>query len=86
LTVVVANSVVMACPMGQNGKVTVALDLPCGMPELNLAAREGKVARKAGITIADGQGRLFEFAMQAEEWVVTGAKLPEPEDEQRDQA
>jgi hypothetical protein len=86
LTVMVSKTCQMACPNGTGGKDVFSLERPVAMPELNLAAREGKVARRAGLTVVDGAGVMFELTLQAEEWVVTGAKLPESEDYQRDRA
>ncbi len=80
-TVMVANSVSMACPLGQNGRDEFRYECPARMPELVLAARKGKVARKAGLALATAGGDLFTVTLQGETWAVTGGKLMEPDED-----
>ena len=80
-TVMVANSVSMACPVGEGGRDEFRYECPARMPELVLAARKGKVARKAGLTLATGDGKLFTATLQAETWTVTGGKLPDVDED-----
>lgn len=80
-TVMAANSVSMACPFGQGGRDEFRHECPARMPELVLAARKGKVARKAGLTLASGDGKLFTATLQAETWAVTGGKLPDADED-----
>lgn len=76
----VRDTVQLACPIGEKGRVAVNLECPTRMPELVRAVREGKVARKAGVTVVTGDGQHFDFTLAAEGWRLSGVKVPDPDD------
>ncbi len=69
-----ARTLNLDCPAGTSGKETISADSPVSLPEAALAIRSGKLPRKAGLTLVR-QGEQYEFAVQAETFSVSGAKI-----------
>ena len=71
-----SRSLTLDCPLGESGKETIAADSPVMLPEAALAVRSGKLPRKAGLTLIRND-QQFDFALKAEAFSVSGAKLTE---------
>jgi hypothetical protein len=67
------------CVFGQTGRDSLRGSGPTRMPEARDALRSGKVPRKAAMTM-HAQGNQYDFTLNPEQMVLTGAKLPEVED------
>ena len=68
----------MDCAWDLTGKQTLRGDNPCKLPEAGDALRTGKWPRKAGLILADDELQ-WELTLQADQFVVSGAALPEIE-------
>jgi hypothetical protein len=76
-----ARNLVLECPRGQTGRETISSDAPSRLPEARRAIQSGKLPRKAGLTLSR-HDRQYELSLHAETLAVTGAKLPNTEEEE----
>jgi hypothetical protein len=76
-TLMFARTLTLECPRGQTGHETFNHEGPTRLPEAKRAIQSGKLPRRAGFTMvrADQQ---YEFALSAEAFAISGAKLPQP--------
>jgi hypothetical protein len=82
--VMLANSLVLECPLAESGSETIRSDAPAGLPEAHRAIQAGKLPRRAGL-ILSRHGQQYELTLQAETLAVTGVKLPAPENREERQ-
>ncbi|OUX44104.1 hypothetical protein CBE37_01670 [bacterium TMED277] len=83
VTVMLAKTLVLECPIGESGKETISADSPVKLPEALQAIRAGKLPRKSGMTIIR-DGRQFDLVLQAETFGISGAKIHLHDDEDLD--
>jgi hypothetical protein len=76
-----ARNLVLECPRGQTGRDRIHSDGPGRLPEARRAIQAGKLPRQAGLTLVR-HDRQYEPTLHAETLAVTGARLPNPEDEE----
>ena len=69
-----ARSLSLDCPLGENGKETISSDSPVTLPEAMLAVRNGKLPRKAGLTLVRN-GEQYDLALQAETFSIGSARI-----------
>ena len=69
-----ARSLSLDCPIGENGKETISSDSPVTLPEAVLAIRNGKLPRKAGLTLVRN-GEQYDLALQAETFSIGSARI-----------
>jgi hypothetical protein len=74
-----ARTLALECPLGEAGKGTIAAEDPTYLPEAAQAIRSGKLPRKAGLILVR-HGEQYELTVQAETFVVSGAKIQVDED------
>src|SRR6185503_19368389 len=67
------------CVFGATGRDSLRGNGATRMPEARDALRSGKVPRKAALTI-HAQGNQYDFSLNPEQMLLSGAKLPEVED------
>lgn len=73
-----ARSLSLDCPQGESGKETISAESPVALPEAAMAIRNGKLPRKAGLTIVRN-GEQYDFTLQAETFVLGSTKISQPE-------
>lgn len=81
VTVMLAKTLSMECPLGENGKETISAESPVRLPEAFQAIRTGKLPRKTGMTLVC-EGRTFDLVLQAETFAISGAKIHLEDDEE----
>jgi hypothetical protein len=81
VAVMFARSLVLECPRGQTGRESISSDAPTRLPEARRAVQAGKLPRKAGLTIVR-HDHQYELTLQAESLAISGAKLPQPEEDE----
>lgn len=69
------RSLDLDCTYGATGKDSLRGTGPTRMPEAKDALRTGKVPRKAFLTI-NARGNQYDFTINAEQFLLSGAKLP----------
>ena len=69
-----ARTLGLECPRGESGKDVLSSESPIHLPEAGLAIRSGKLPRRAGLTLVR-HGQQYDFALQAETFAVSGAKI-----------
>lgn len=69
-----ARSLSLDCPIGENGKETISSDSPVTLPEAVLAVRNGKLPRKAGLTLVRND-QQYDLALQAETFSIGSARI-----------
>jgi len=74
-----SRTLALECPWGESGKGTIAAEDPTYLPEAAQAIRSGKLPRKAGLILVR-HGEQYELTLQAETFVVSGAKIQIDED------
>lgn len=74
VTFMFARTLGLECPRGEHGKDTLSSDSPIQLPEAELALRSGKLPRRSGLTLVR-HDQQFDFALQAETFCVSGAKM-----------
>lgn len=74
----------MECAWELTGKQTLHASGPGRSPEARTGLRQGKWPRKAGMIVA-ARGESFEAAFQADRFILSGIKLPRPEEEAKSQ-
>lgn len=74
VTVMLAKTLTLECPLGEWGKETITSESPVKLPEALQAIRSGKLPRKSGMTIVR-EGRQFDLVLQAETFGISGAKI-----------
>lgn len=74
VTGMMARSLSLECPLGESGKESISAENPAQLPEARQAIRTGKLPRKAGLTLVR-QGEQYEFALQAETFAISGARI-----------
>lgn len=74
-----AKTLALECPLGEAGKGTITAEDPTYLPEAAQAIRSGKLPRKAGLILVR-HGEQYELTVQAETFVVSGAKIQVDED------
>jgi hypothetical protein len=79
-TVMLAKTLTLDCPRGENGRDHLTDEVPTRLPEAFRAIQSGKLPRKTGLVIVR-HGVQYELTLQAESFAVSGANLPKPEDE-----
>lgn len=80
LTYMFAKTLTLDCPRGQTGKETFTHDSPIRLPEAFRGLRAGKRPRRAGFIFVRNNLQ-FEFVLSAEDFSVSGLKLPSPDDD-----
>ena len=60
--------------MGENGKETISSESPVTLPEAMLAVRNGKLPRKAGLTLIRNDEQ-YDLALQAETFTFGSARI-----------
>lgn len=79
VSVMLARTLVLDCPRGQNGNETIRSDAPTRLPEARRAIQAGKLPRQAGLFLVR-HDQQYELTLQAETLTVSGAKLPPSEE------
>ncbi|SMP76550.1 hypothetical protein SAMN06265222_12171 [Neorhodopirellula lusitana] len=79
VTVMLAKTLSLECPVGENGKETISAEFPTSLPEAMQAIQHGKLPRKTGMTIIR-DGQQFDLTLQAETFGISGAKIVLDED------
>jgi hypothetical protein len=79
VAIAIDRSLSMDCAWDVTGKQTLNADGPTRLPEAAMALKIGKWPRKAGMIIAAG-GVQCELTFQADRFLVTGCKLPKPDE------
>ncbi len=69
-----ARTLSLECPREESGKETIVAESPVRLPEAAQAIRSGKLPRKGGLTLVR-HGQQYELVLQAETFVVSGAKI-----------
>ena len=77
-TVMLAKTLVLDCPRGENGRDQLTDAGPTRLPEAFRALQSGKLPRKAGLIVVR-HGLQYELTLQAETLAVSGAALPKAE-------
>lgn len=67
------------CAYDAGGSIGVRGDAPAGAPEARAALRCGKWPRKTGLLVA-ARGETAELVLQGDRFLVTGLRLPRPEE------
>jgi hypothetical protein len=80
LTFMFSKTLTLDCPRGQTGRETFTHDSPIRLPEAFRGLRSGKRPRRAGF-ICVRNNLQFEFVLSAEDFSVSGLKLPAPGDD-----
>lgn len=78
VAVMLAKTLTLDCPLGQNGSDNMKDEGPCRLPEAFRALQSGKLPRKAGLILVR-HDQQYEFTMQAESLAVNGLALPKLE-------
>ncbi len=79
VAVMLAKTLTLDCPRGENGRDSLTDDSPTRLPEAFRALQSGKLPRKAGLILVR-HGAQYELTVQAETLAVSGALIPKPED------
>jgi hypothetical protein len=82
LALVIDRSLEMDCAWGVSGKQTLKGEAPTQLAEAAKALCGGKWPRKAGIMLNDGELQ-WEFGWQTDKMIVSGAALPEPDEDDK---
>ena len=69
-----ARTLSLECPREESGKETIVAESPVRLPEAAQAIRSGKLPRKGGLTLVR-HGQQYKLVLQAETFVVSGAKI-----------
>lgn len=80
VTAMLAKTLSLECPLGDNGKETISAEMPIKLPEAMQAVRSGKLPRKTGLSLVR-DGMRFDLVLQAETFAISGAKIT-PDDEE----
>jgi hypothetical protein len=84
VALMVATSLAMGSPMADRGAGVFKREVPVRMPEAIKAVEDGKLPTGLGLeAVWAGLDGTVKFALVPHEWVVTGAKVPEPESQDR---
>ncbi len=67
------------CAWGATGSQSLKADGPTRRPEAMMALQQGKLPRKAGLTLA-ADGEQWSFTIQADRFNVSSLRIPKPED------
>ena len=78
VAVMMARTLSLDCPRGENGRDCLTDDSPTRLPEAFRALQSGKLPRKVGLVLLR-QGAQYELTLQAETLAVSGGVLPPPE-------
>ncbi len=78
VTFMFSGGIKLDCPRGVTGDDTMNSESAVRLPEAKVAARAGKLPRKAALTVVR-DGEQFSFKLDAETLAVSGAKLPSAE-------
>lgn len=81
VAVMLAQSLVLECPLAQYGKETITSDGPTRLPEARRAIQSGKLPRKVGMILVR-HSHQYELVLHAESLAITGARLPAPESDE----
>ena len=79
-TFMIARTLTLECPRGQTGHETISHEGPSRLPEAKRAIQSGKLPRKLGLTLVRHDSQ-YELTLHAETLAVSGAKLPNPAEE-----
>lgn len=74
VTVMLAKTLTLECPIGESGKETISAEAPIKLPEAMQAIQHGKLPRKSGMTLVR-DGQQFDLTLQAETFGISGAKI-----------
>jgi hypothetical protein len=80
VTAMLTKTLVLECPLAENGKETISAESPVKLPEAMQAVRSGKLPRKSGMTLVR-DGMRFDLVLQAETFAISGAKITPDDDE-----
>ncbi len=80
ITFMFSKTLTLDCPRGQTGRETFTHDSPIRLPEAFRGLRSGKRPRRAGLIFVRNNLQ-FEFVLSAEDFSVSGLKLPSPDDD-----
>ncbi|HBE68731.1 MAG TPA: hypothetical protein DDW52_11350 [Planctomycetaceae bacterium] len=75
-----SKTLMLECPIAENGKETISSDSPIVLAEARQAIQTGKLPRKAGLQLV-ASGEQYEFVLQAETLGVSGAKVQRDDSE-----
>jgi hypothetical protein len=78
VTVMLAKTLTLDCPRGENGRDCLTDQGPTRLPEAFRALQAGKLPRKSGLILVR-HGQQYELTLQAETLAVSGANLPKLE-------
>ncbi len=79
VTVMLAKTLTLDCPLGQTGRDHLTDESPTRLPEALRALQAGKLPRKAGMVLVR-HGAQYELTLQAETLSVSGLSLPKPDE------
>jgi hypothetical protein len=79
VAVAIDRTLDMDCAWDVTGKQMLRASGPTRLPEAAAALRHGKWPRKLGLTLA-AAGDQWELTLQADRFLVSGARLPKPEE------
>jgi hypothetical protein len=78
VTLMLAKTLTLDCPRGENGRDQLTTEGPTKLPEALRALQAGKLPRKAGMIIVR-HGKQYDLTLSAENLSVNGAGLPKIE-------
>lgn len=80
LTFMLSKTLTLDCPLGNRGRETFTHDSPIAMPEARRGLTDGKRPRKAGLIMVRNNLQ-FEVTLTADDFAVSGLKLPPADDD-----
>lgn len=80
VTLMLAKTLSLECPIGESGKESISAECPVKLPEAMRAIQSGKLPRKTGMTLIR-EGQQFDLTLQAETFGISGARIHLDEDD-----
>ncbi len=76
----VTNKLILADPNGASGSDMFTVETPAILPEVHKAIQTGKLPRQIGIHLKVNPQEWVPLTIDPELWVVSGCKVPDPEE------